>query len=263
MEISLPEGHAAAVEEAFATVAHIHRRMSFHERTSDLARMREAVPGEPVEVDADTVIVLRKAIELCRVTDGLFDVAVGRALVRGGFLPRTDIERLDRYVGATDDIEIVDECHVRCRRPVLVDLGGIAKGYAVDRAVEVLLARDVSAALINAGGDLRAFGDCDWPVELRDANGQIRFMVPVRNCALASSANLGNRRRYRGRTVSPHIGREGVSVLAEHRVSVIASTCIVADALTKVVMADRILAERVAGQFEARVLDMPAAGVPN
>ncbi|MCB2057146.1 MAG: FAD:protein FMN transferase [Novosphingobium sp.] len=263
VEITVPQGYEQAAEQAFAAIAHVHRRMSFHDSDSDLARLREAPPGTTLEVDEETVAVLRTAVALYRDTGGLFDVGVGRSLVRSGFLPRERIARLDGYCGTSGDIEIVDDRHVRTHRGMLIDLGGIAKGYAVDRAVEVLTERGVGEALVNAGGDLRAFGARAWPVGLRDAHGKVRFMVPARNCAVASSSNLDNRRRVRGREESPHVGRGGKSVLADHRVTVIAPTCIIADALTKVALADHDLAERVALNFGARLLDAPDTGVPS
>lgn len=261
VEISVPEGQELAAERAFAAITHVHRRMSFHEQNSDLAKLREATPGTVVEVDEETVAVLRTAIALFRETSGLFDVGVGRNLVSNGFLPRDGLSRLDHYCGTVADIEIVDDRHVRSHRSLLIDLGGIAKGYAVDRATEVMLEHGVSEALVNAGGDLRAFGEKDWPVSLRDADGEIRFMVPVRNCAMASSSNLGNRRRIRGREVSPHVGYSRNSVLADSRVTVIASTCIIADALTKVALADDGLAKQIAHRFDARLLDPTEPGM--
>lgn len=261
VEITVPEEHELAVERAFSAIAHVHRRMSFHEQNSDLAKLREALPGTVVEVDEETVAVLRTAIALFQDTSGLFDVGVGRNLVRNGFLPCDGLSRLDRYCGTAADIEIVDDRHVQTHRSVLIDLGGIAKGYAVDRAVEVLLEYGVSETLVNAGGDLRAFGERDWPVGLRDADGEIRFMVPLRNCAMASSSNLGNRRRTRGRVESPHLGYGRKSVLADRRATVIASTCIIADALTKVALADDGLARQVAHRFGARLLDATDTGV--
>lgn len=263
VEITVPQGHELAAEQAFAAIVHVHRRMSFHDQDSDLARLREASPGTVVEVDEETVAVLRMAKLLHRDTGGLFDVGVGRSLVSSGFLPRDHIPRLDSYTGTSGDIEIVDDRHVRTYRSVLIDLGGIAKGHAVDRAAEVLAACGVREGLVNAGGDLRAFGDRDWPIGLRDADGEVRLMVPARNCAIASSSNLNSRRRVRGIEESPHVGYGRNSVLADHRVTVIASTCIIADALTKVALADHGLAEQVAHHFGARLLDAPDTGVPN
>ena len=83
-----------AIEAGFAAIAHAHARMSFHEATSDLAALRETKPGSVVAVDAQTVQVLRFALELYRASDGLFDVTIGRQLVATKFLPRVTARSL-------------------------------------------------------------------------------------------------------------------------------------------------------------------------
>lgn len=262
VEITVPDEAAAAIASAFDAIAHVHARLSFHEPASDLARLRDAPAGEIVEVDRETVAVLRMAIAFFGATDGLFDVAVGRALVRNRFLPRGGIIHLSRFPGTTADIDILDDNHVRCLRGTLIDVGGIAKGFAVDRAVETLVAAGVRTGLVNAGGDLRMFGDRDWPIQLRDADDVVRQGLTARDCAVASSANLLNRRSNRGRLSGPHIGRNGAPVIVDHRITVIAELCIVADAMTKVAMVDPSLADTILAAHNGYVLcEPPLAGV--
>lgn len=250
----MPEGFGAAVDAAFAMIAHIHGRMSFHEPASDLAAIRNALPGDRVAVDRETVEVLRTALALYEATGGLFDVAVGRRLVRSGFLPRREIGSLRQYDATAADIGIEDDTHIRLQRRILIDLGGIAKGYAVDRAIEVLAGQGVPHGLVNAGGDLRAFGPLDWPIALRDADNLIRSRMTIRHCAVASSANLCDRRSLRGRQCTPHIGRNGQPVLAEQRTTVMAEWCVIADAMTKVAMVDPDLADTILSEFKGSVV---------
>lgn len=245
VEITVPEGHGEAVAAAFAAIAHVHARMSFHEATSDLASLRRAEPGEVVALDGETVAVLRVARALHEASGGLFDVAIGRQLVSAGFLPGEGLGPLRRYDGTTADIVILDDRHVRLTRRVLVDLAGVAKGFAVDRAVAALIAGGAPCGLVNAGGDLRGFGPADWTIGLRDADNLVRSHVTLRDRALASSANLLNRRASRGKPSSPHIGRNGQAVLAEGRTTVLAQSCVIADAMTKVAMVDPDLANAI------------------
>lgn len=261
VEITIPSRQSGMIGAAFDIVSHVHRRMSFHEQDSDLARLRSADAGEVVTVDRETISVLRMARAFHDATSGLFDVSIGRALVRGRYLPRAGLAHLARFSGTTADIEILDDTHVRCRRRTLIDLGGIAKGHAVDRAVETLIAAGVKAGLVNAGGDLRMFGDQDWDIRLRDADGVVREGLRARECAIASSANLLNRRKVRGQAYAPHIGRNGNPVLVDHRVSVVAERCIVADAMTKVAMVDPDLADNILSVHKGYVLrEQPLAG---
>jgi FAD:protein FMN transferase len=254
VEISVGQADIDAVDAAFRAIAHIHARMSFHSADSDLARLRAADPGEIVAVDEETVAVLRMAITLHEASDGLFDVAVGRALVRSRFLPRDGIAHLSRFAGTTADIEIVDDRHIQCGKRLLIDLGGIAKGHAVDRAVAALQAAGVQSGLVNASGDLRAFGPRKWQVQLRDADDVARHALTIRDCAMASSANLLDRHMIRGMQHSPHIGRNGIPSLVDHRVTVLASQCAIADALTKIAMVDADLADRILALHDGYVL---------
>ena len=245
VEIGIPAEHESAIEAGFAEIARIHRLMSFHEDTSDLAKLRKANAGELVEVDADTVTVLRVAADLHQKTDRLFNIATGRQLVRTRFLPRVSADHLALFNGDASDIEIVDDRHVRLHRRVLIDLGGVAKGYAVDCAVAALQAAGVPQGIVNAGGDLRVFGDTAMPIEVRAAQGGYNAAFAVQNIAVASSENSRARRTVQGWIATPHIGRDNRPAIIDQTVTVTASTCIIADAMTKVAMVDPDLADRL------------------
>lgn len=254
VEIGVPNCNDAAIDLGFAQIARVHRLMSFHEQGSDLAKLRAARPGDAIAIDPATVTVLRIAANLHIVSNGLFTIAIGRQLVRSGFLPRMDIGHLGRFEGGAEDIEIVDDSHARLRRRTLIDLGGIAKGYAVDCAVAALQEAGVEQGIVNAGGDLRVFGDCAVPVEARMAQGGYSAAFTVQSCAIASSENVRTRRTRRGQMTTPHIGHGGQPVVADHTVTVIASTCVIADAVTKVAMVDPDLADRLLAGHDGQVV---------
>jgi thiamine biosynthesis lipoprotein len=254
VEIGVAAGHDAAIEAGFEEIGRIHRLMSFHEATSDLARLHGACAGDVIRLDRDTVAVLRVAADLHRDTGGIFNIAVGRQLVRNHFLPRVDVGHLGRFAGDVSDIEIVDDCHIRIRRPTLIDLGGIAKGYAVDCAVTALQAAGVPQGIVNAGGDLRLFGPETMPITIRRGEGGYSAAFAVRNCAVASSENSRSRRKVQGRLVTPHIGRDGQPVVADQTITVTASTCVIADAMTKVAMVDPGLADRLLANHDGGVV---------
>ena len=108
-----------------------------------------------VRVHPWTWRVLKSAQEFSRNTDGIFDITMAGQLVKWNYLPRYGA-RFGR--GSWRDIIFEATGHVRFRRPLLIDFGGIAKGFAVDRAVEILKRNGVMAGIVNAGGDLRVFG---------------------------------------------------------------------------------------------------------
>jgi thiamine biosynthesis lipoprotein len=89
---------------------------------------------------------------------------------------------------------------------------------------------------------MRMFGGRAWPIALRDADGRVRRDIELTDCAIATSANLGNRRRRWGRLMTPHIGFDRKAMVCKERVTVVADRCVIADAMTKIAMADRGLA---------------------
>lgn len=254
MEIALPTDETAAFEVAFDAIAHVHRLMSFHEPTSDLARLRKVRPGDVVTIARETAEVLSCAMELHGRSEGLFDVTVGRRLVRCGFLPREGLVHLNRFAGRMSDISFAGPCAVLQERIALIDLGGIAKGYAVDRAVEALVDHGVPSGIVNAGGDLRVFGDLSQAIVLRRGDGRTLELGEVRDLAIASSENRYTRRKWQGKIRTPHIGQTGHAVTINGLVSVAADSCMIADAMTKVAMTDPVLADRLLEPHGGRVL---------
>jgi FAD:protein FMN transferase len=135
---------------------------------------------------------------------------------------------------------LLPENQVRfAHRGVGIDLGGIAKGFAVDRAIETLRHHGIPDGLVNAGGDLAAFGPRRHPVDIRDPRHPDRPMcrVVLSNAALASSAGRydpsWSDRPSSAAIVDPLTGRPSHTIRGA---TVCAPCCVIADALTKVVM---------------------------
>jgi len=181
----------AAAEAAFAAIAKVHRLMSFLGRASDVSRLNCEAVTRPVRVDPWTWDVIATAVDLNRRSRGAFDVTVAPLLQHAGLLPPLPAGRAsDRTPVPGDTIEMLAGHRIRFRRPATrVDLGGIAKGFAVDRAVAALQTHGVTAALVNAGGDLAAFGPRPWSIHLRNPRDprQTIGTVDVGNEALAST----------------------------------------------------------------------------
>jgi thiamine biosynthesis lipoprotein len=225
-----PEAEWAAVDAAFAAVARVHRLMSFHDPESDLARINRRAHAEPVAVAPETFAVLERAAFFSEASDGLFDCTVGAALVRAGRLPGP--ARAPHAGGSWRDVELLSGGRIRFRRPLTIDLGGIAKGYAVDAAIEALVRHGAQSACVNAGGDLRAAGPRAWPIAVRSPRSRTRAvpMPALRDGAVATTACAGG--PGASRVADPRTGRIR---RASCSVSVYAPRCIDADALTKIV----------------------------
>jgi FAD:protein FMN transferase len=227
-----------AIDAAFGEIAAVHRLMSFHDPQSDLSRLNRAATGNPVEVHPHTYEVLRQAMELSACTKGCFDVTVGAELVKWDLLPRP-AGAGESLPGSWSDMELRSGNQVVVHRPLCIDLGGIGKGFAVDRATQRLRAHGAWQTVVNAGGDIRVQGQDAEPIQLSPESSQDRMPVlELRDGSVASSSGHLQRRWHRGRLCGPHVnGVHRTPAPTERFVCVIAERCIVADALTKVVMA--------------------------
>lgn len=254
VEIAVPSACASLIDDGFQKIADVHRAMSFHSESSDLARLRSARPGDLVEISAHTVKVLRAAERLHEISDGQFDVTIAAQLVEWGFLPCPKGWPLEATGAAATDIEIVDDVHVRLRKPLLIDLGGIAKGYAVDLAVDFLEDGGVETGLVNAGGDLRVFGDMDFPIALRAADWSgVAEQLTLRDGAVATSSNNAHGNVAGGHARTPHVNKMRKAALFNGSVSVFAPFAVYADALTKIAICDSELAATLAPEFGAEI----------
>ena len=234
--------------------------MSFHDPTSELSRLNGDADRHEAFVSDETFAVLTLASEMFHASAGAFDVTIAPELVAWGYLPRL---RSGSRHGTMADVELGPGRRVRFTRKLLIDLGGIAKGYAVDRAVDALREAGVSQGIVNAGGDLRVFGPHSALVHVRHPRTPHACvqLARVRESALATSALYFSRRRVRGRLVSPIVDHRGrVPCLETASVSVVAPTCAVADALTKVVLVRDADSSSVLQRFSASAIALEPDG---
>lgn len=244
------EAHQA-IGEAFAEVALVHRLMSFHAPDSDLGRLNRSA-GEPVAVHSYTFQVLEQALHLSVVTDGCFDVTVGTELVEWGLLPGPrDAKPISQ--GSWCDIELLRGNRVMLHRLLSIDLGGIAKGFAVDRATDVLRRHGASRAVVNAGGDIRVFGKNPEPIRL-GAGGSQEWapVLELSDGSVASSCGHDQRHWHGGQWCGPHVdGARRTPASTGRFACVAAEDCVIADALTKVVLAQGTESAAALRQFGA------------
>jgi len=218
----------AAIDAAFAQIERVHSLMSYQDPDSELSRLNRSEPGHTHRVDPHTFHVVTAAVKFARLSGGAFNPCVADALADW------------------EDIELLGDNRIRLKRPLRIDLGGIAKGYAVDLAVGALQDANVIEILVNAGGDIRVAGTHTHEVFLRDPLAPTKGVHPLqlRNGALATSAAYFSSALVDPRTKAPYVGNEAVSIRADD--------CMTADALTKIVLfAPRETAERMLDEFRA------------
>lgn len=267
------EGSRRAVEggvaRAFKAVEAVERRMSFFRPTSDVSRLNRGAFDGPVRVHAHTYRVLQQAQQFSLLSDGAFDVTVAGILAREGFLPSPPQRRRKgpflsegkkKFVPFPparginfNDIFLGLDRRVRFRRPLWIDLGGIAKGFAVDQALATLRRARVKKGWVNAGGDLAFFSDRLETLWARHPERREKMVSlgRVRQGALASSAPSYRSQFRKGRGISPYVYR-GKSIRPLQSVTVAAPCAMWADALTKVALLDPEKAPALLQQFQAR-----------
>jgi FAD:protein FMN transferase len=249
-----PRAAHRAIERAFAAMSEIHHLMSFQEDASDISRMNRSAARAPVTVHPQTFRVLAWAARMAQLSQGLFDASIGSTLVEWGLLSRPHTDALPDARVSFRDIELGAGRQVFFKRPLWIDLGGIAKGYAVDRAVAALHSCGITSACVNAGGDLRAVGQETERVAIRTAmpSSDVLPMLEIRRSALATSCGANSSRSHAGEKVSCHVsGLTRRALDADATVSVVAGRCVIADALTKIVLADEAAAVPLLRRFRA------------
>lgn len=249
----LDELHAA-VGAAFAEIGLVHSLMSWHDVDSELSRVNRFAVGAVQPLHPHTRTVLAAALEFARLSDGAFDPCVAGSLTKWGLLPAPATSQLPAEHASWRDIELSGG-GVRFHRPLWVDLGGIAKGYAVDLALQCLLRLGVQDIVVNAGGDLRVAGAGDHPAAVRHPQHAhaVAHRLLLNNEALATSSAFESRREIPDGPVCALVDpATGNAHSGQGSVSVRAPTCMTADALTKVALfAPPVLAESVFEHYRA------------
>jgi thiamine biosynthesis lipoprotein len=223
-----------ATSDAFLAIELVHNLMGFHNPNSQLSKINARSHLETMLVHDWTFQVLKIAKELFEISEGVFDCGVGAKLVQSGLLPRHQ-NSSEAKLGGLADLILIEPNVVYSTKPLQLDLGGVAKGFAVDKAVEALHKFGVQSGCVNAGGDLRVFGTSMQEVKVRNPSspGDLISMGLLENGAIASSALYFCEKSKSdiGHIVNPFTKEQ---IQFNESYSVIAPECVYADALTKV-----------------------------
>jgi thiamine biosynthesis lipoprotein len=238
------------VDAAFDEVDRIDRMMSHYKRDSPLSRLNREASKGPIKAEPELFDFLAECLRYSRASDGAFDITVGPLMKAWGFFrgegrmpSEQELSAARRSVGYQHVILNAQERTVFFDRTgVELDLGGIAKGYAVDRAVAALKQRGIMNALVSAGGStIYGLGappkEVGWEVKLQDpiAPDKIALMVRLKDQALSVSGSYEKFFEMGGKRYShimdPRTGRPVEGVLS---VAVITDSCTAGDALDNV-----------------------------
>lgn len=238
----------AGFDAVFAEFDRLDARLSVWKDGSDVQRLNAAAGKGPVPVGADTLAVLAAALAAGDMTDGAFDVTFGAL---------SDVWRFDH----DQDNRVPTRADVAARLPLVdyraitvdahagtaslagagmrVHLGGIGKGYAVDRAVALLRAHGLRDFMIQSGGDLYAAGQRDdrpWRVAIRDPRGPVTATIAALDLRDATFSTSGDYERFfmkDGRRyhhiLDPDVGEPA---RGSRSVTIVADQAVLADALS-------------------------------
>jgi FAD:protein FMN transferase len=237
--------HAShAVEKAFQEIVRLDDLLSNYKPDSALSSLNRSAHFHAEQVPSDVYRVIDQAVQFSRLSDGKFDISIAplvnlwKAALRGDGTPsRAQQDEVRSCVGY-QKIELLPPDRIIFRSPCLqLDLGAIGKGYAVDRAAEVLRALGIRNALINAGGStIFAMGappeQAGWLVHLRDPSNKIDPQVMLKDGSVSTSEQtapslLGN--DSAGHIIDPDTGMPLKTVFA---VSAVSKTASASDALS-------------------------------
>ena len=197
------EDPAVASEAGDAVLAlfdRIDRQMSRYREDSELSRVNREAANGPVEVSDSLFTVLQQALRISELSHGAFDISFGSIGYLYDFRARqqpSDEELAEGLAKVNYRSVVLDPSAntVRFRdEGVRLDLGGIAKGYAVDRGIDILRSFGIRYARLSAGGDLRLLGDKrgkPWIVGIRDPRSESRnaMVLPLTNVAVSTSGD--------------------------------------------------------------------------
>ena len=198
-----------AISAAFDKIFHIEKLMSDYDPDSQLSQVNQNAFKAPLQVDAELFEVLATAKAYSCLSDGAFDVTIGpvvqlwRKAKEDNITPEAGaLKKAKAAVGYENLILNTENKTVQfAKEGMFLDLGGIAKGYAIDKAIEILQAGGVKGAMVDIGGDLRCFGTpangkAHWLIGLQDPTVEEEKTLLTLNMDDMAVATSGDYRRF-------------------------------------------------------------------
>jgi len=218
----------AAIDAVLDQMRHVDATMSTYKPSSEVSQVNAHAAEGPMRISQELFDLLEKAHEYSVITDGAFDITYASVGYLYDFRKHVhpNEQQIAKALPAVNyEHVILDRATqtVRFSQPgVRIDLGGIAKGHAVDLGIEALQARGITHAYVSAGGDSRIIGDRfgkPWMVGVRDptkGEGSVISRIPLVDAAISTSGDYEryfeeNGQRYH-HIIDPHTGRSASKV---------------------------------------------------
>jgi thiamine biosynthesis lipoprotein len=240
-----PAAASAAIDAVIAEMHRIDALMSVYKPESRLSEVNRDAANGQVEVEPELARLIARALEFSELSGGAFDVTYASVGYLYDYRARkhpteAEIQAALPAINWRHVVVDLDASTVRFLRPgVRIDLGGIAKGHAVDSAIAILSARGITHATVTAGGDSRMLGDRrgrPWMVGIRHPDDRARVIarIPIEDAAISTSGDYERFFEEDGvrfhHIIDPKTGKSPHGVRS---VTVIAPTSTLAEGLTK------------------------------
>ena len=214
-------------EFAFDEINRIERIMSFHDRTSELSYINQNAHKKCCAISIELEEVIARSLDISKQSNGLFDITIADDMIKAGLLPMQKTDTVITISASFKDIILPGDQTIAFKQPLLIDLGGIAKGYAVDKAYQKIVDH-VDDVVINAGGDLKHKCWQNKSVLIQTNNEDV---IPITMHAPAQATSSWYYQDNQKAAIMNPI-RKFFSQ-TKQTVSVCAKECMTADALTK------------------------------
>ena len=234
--------------QAFQEIRRIEQFMSPWIESSDVTRINRSAGNQWVKISHETLEVIRKAQEISELSAGRFDITVGpltqlwRSARERGLPPSAEDLKQKLDLVNFKNMMIDQEGRVFLKkRGMVIDLGGIAKGYAVDKAFELLKALGYKNLIVNAGGDLRTGGsklDQPWAIGIQNPRSSQKIMatISVSDSAIATSGDYEKFFIHQGKRYHHILNpRDGLPAEECQSVTILSQEGMMADALATAV----------------------------
>lgn len=238
---------AQSIEAVFVEIERIDQLMNAEIESSGVARINREAADSAVETDSELFDLIVRALDISRLTRGAFDITFASVGQHYDYAEgrRPNTETLQRELGVSGYQLVRTKTRkrtIRFLKPgVRISLGGIVRGYAVERGVEILLERNIQHAIVTAGGDSKLLGDNlgePWVVGIRDPRDDKKDATSLRiqDEAISTSGDYGRYFIEDGQRFHHIIEpATGLPARGVHSATVIGPDAVIADALSTAV----------------------------
>ncbi len=228
-----------AIAAVLAEMRHIDDSMSTYKPTSEVSMVNAQAAAHPVKITPELFWLIKTALEYSRITEGAFDITYASV----GFMydyrkheKPTEAQIKQRLPAVNFHHVILDEKNQTVKftqKGVRIDFGGIAKGYSVDKSIELLQKRGIAHALVTAGGDSRIIGDRfgkPWVIGIQNPDDDSQFFtrIPLVDAAISTSGDYQRFFEEDGvryhHIIDPHTGHSASKVRSATVISSISAT---------------------------------------